>query len=238
MRYKKEPFLVDVDGVLLSFSGGFVPWVKKNYSDLDLDLSKYDFGLDSDTHLKLVETFNQSEEFGQLEPWKDAQKYLLKLHEDFSMSLIAITSCIPTYDYNFITASSVIQTRRVENLKNVFGDIFSEVLCVQMHGSKAKYLERFPNSFYVEDSIKHCIEAKKYGITPFLMSHSANVNIDAKEHDVTRIENWKEFYNLMTKEEAKRPHIQVHEISGTDMGGMLKQIFEDIEKHMGDKNDD
>lgn len=93
--------------------------------------------------MKIVTHFNESsEEFGKLMPVDGSQEAIEDfVANDFSLSII--TSC---------SDDGICRTRRHENLKDVFGDIFDEIHCLPLGVKKSNYLSRYDSSFWVENN--------------------------------------------------------------------------------------
>ena len=107
--------LTDCDGVLLDWCVAFNQWmtfkgyVLKNSMEYDV-VNKYQ--ITEPEKRKLTSEFNSSAWMGYLTPYKDAVKYVKKLHEEHGYVFHVITS---------LSNDKFAQKLRISNLENIFG---------------------------------------------------------------------------------------------------------------------
>lgn len=193
----KKYFLTDIDNCTLDWSGAMLDYLRDDHSYLDLDPSKYSFGL-SDIHMdQLWRQFNKEDRFERLKPLRDAAEYLPKI-ADLGYTFIGITSCLP--DATPETYAKLFPAR-MKNLQTYFGDIFEYCVCLQVHDSKKPFLEKYSPTFWVDDKLKHVEDGAKVGHQSFLMAHDYNVAL--YYNDFTRVDNWKEIYETVLQQSRK-----------------------------------
>ena len=183
--------LTDVDGVLLNWSQSYHWWMhRKGYRQVKPNEYFMDkcYGITSDEALELCTTFCESAAIGFLPPFRDAIKYVRKLHEEHGVVFHCITS--------MGTDPWAVKLRE-ENLARVFGEgVFERVLCLGCGESKDAALERYRDSdfVWVEDKASNAELGQKMGLNSFLLNHPYNTDYDLNE-SVTRVNNWKEIYD-------------------------------------------
>ena len=190
---KHNLILTDVDGVLVYWEKAFHFWMMENNikrirDDVyDLD-EKYDLSTEAaNIYSKL---FNESAALYKIPPYKDAIKYVKKLHEEFGFTFHCI-SAIPNTPDTFVA--------RKTNLENLFGPTAIER--VYLSGSsknKPIYLEKYKDTgcFWIEDVAKNAEMGLNYGLQPILFNQPYNTDIVVSK-DIIRVNNWKEVYDLL-----------------------------------------
>lgn len=159
-------FLVDCDGVLLNWTLGFQLYLEEVYPKYKIDLSVYDYGLEYNLLSRLVDEFNTTEHFSRLPDYSDAKIGIAHL-ANTGYNIVVITSCLGT--------QKTVDLRQ-KNLVNIFGDVFHKIICIPHGESKKEILRQYPNSYWVDDTIRHCVDGNDLGHTSILMSHSYNQN--------------------------------------------------------------
>lgn len=148
--------LTDVDDVLLNYTAKFGEYFGLGQKDPDgLNLQQI-YGLTDSEVIGCVDMLNNSKEFSNLIPFADSEKVVNELHKE-GFRFYAITAC--GRDHNIIHS-------RKENLLNVFGDIFEDIMFVDVHESKYTHLLQFKDSGYVwvEDSVHNYELGEKLGL--------------------------------------------------------------------------
>jgi len=184
---------LDVDGVLLDYLGGFVPWLRtQGYKPLmeAHEINDWDFGnvLPDITVPQLVDLIGQfsvSPGFGELVPLKGALEAIKTLREEFpNHEIIAITSA----------GSEAIteQMRRANLEKHAFG--ISSVTVLPLGASKRDNLLALPpGSIFVDDLIKNIRVADEVGMHAILFRHPYN----AKDSHHLCADGWTEAVALI-----------------------------------------
>ena len=194
---KNKIILSDCDGVLTNWSETFVQWAvsEKNLVLIDDHAERYwvedkFVGLNHKEAHKYVHEFNRTETIRTLPPLRDAVKYVGQLAE-LGYKLHVITA---------IEAADEIRERRIENLTNLFGDVFSEITLVGKWEKKAKYLERCKDThcWWLEDNVGHAETGYQLGLETVLMSHDYNAHF--VHDDIHVVEDWEQIYDLITSD--------------------------------------
>lgn len=167
--------LTDADGVLLDWNTRFDEYMKAlgydRVPDTDDTYSLKDrFALSSQYEAKQIAgEYNRSEILRTLDPYKDAQKYV-KLLADHGFRFICVTS---------VGDSEECKINRTENLLNVFGNIFDDVICLPVGLSKQDTLERHwggSGYFWIEDHFKNAEAGHEVGLRPLLVDTDYNAH--------------------------------------------------------------
>ncbi len=170
--------IFDCDDVLLNWIGGFresLPIKPATPFPLDWDMDLW-VGVPA---RPLVERFNASPAFGELEPCPGAVEAVAAL-KAAGHKLIVLTSCS--------RAVEVIGRRRV-NLERVFGPVFSKVICLELGASKKWHLGRLDLGVWVEDNVNHAEAGLSVGHETYLFNRPHNIHLSVSEA-ITRIDSF------------------------------------------------
>lgn len=180
-----KTIIVDVDGVILDYHKGIIEAYEDHYIDCPNPTDLLD--VFSPTVGKgFIALFNQTTKFSELEPYREADVFLKRLYDQgFTINLI--TACGDSLN---------TQQLRLDNLHNVFGDIFNEITMVGLGKSKYEYLKGFTetNFVYVDDSYDHYLDAESLGLDAIMMETEFNKHFDTK-----KVKNWKDLYEYIIK---------------------------------------
>jgi len=184
--------LTDCDGVLLNWLQAFDNWMESN-GKIKIE-NGYNvgtnYGMTKEDGKDLCQFFNKSAAIGWLPPYKDAIKYVKKLHEEMGATFNVISSLS-----NDIHA----QKLREINLENTFGKTaISSLCCLDCGADKDQALLEHYNSgkFWIEDKTENANLGAEMGLNTFLMVHPYNAN-DEVHSDVIKVNNWKEIYEYI-----------------------------------------
>lgn len=188
--------LTDVDGVLLNWSQAFDVWMSKRVYEMNEEFKdEYDmtirYSLSKTEAYDMVKTFNESASIRKLAPFRDAIKYVKKLHEEHGYVFHVITS---------MTLDEDAWELRIENLERLFGkNVFQKYMFCNVAAHKRDKLKQYQDSglFWIEDNYDNCVDGEELGLEPILMNHPFNSQI---ETSIPRVNNWKEIYNIITGE--------------------------------------
>ncbi len=178
--------LSDVDGVLLDWMDRFTGYmVSEGYSIQEDSHNQYDLGtvfnITEKEALEEITKFNDDEwTFGTLQACDGAEEAISILSK-LGYSFVAITSC---------SEKSEVVNLRKANLYNVFGDVFDEVHCIGVHQDKTETLEKYEQTFWIEDRFSHALEGLNAGHNAILIDRSWNQNEDHPL--ITRCHSWAE----------------------------------------------
>lgn len=193
MKLSDKVILVDADGVLLDWFHSFAQWMDAHGYPIVLN-GEYEiektFGIEKKVAKGLARHFNESARIEHLPPFRDAIKYVRKLHENHGYVFHCITS---------LSSDPYAGDLRRKNLKRLFGETtFEKIICLDTGADKDEALLPYKDSgcIWVEDKFENAIAGVNAGLTPFLIDHGHNKN---QHHpDVTRVNNWKELYDAIT----------------------------------------
>lgn len=192
MKINEKLILVDCDGVLLDWQYSFYKWMAARdhhpIVDGEYDMGKT-FNMSYGQAKMMCEYFNCSAAIGWLTPFRDAVKYVRKLHEDHGFVFHCITS---------LSTDKYAGKLRKKNLEAIFGKkVFEEVICLECGGDKYDALLPYKNTgcFWVEDKPENAVVGSDLGLNSLLIEHEHNK--DFSYTDVTNVKNWKEIYELI-----------------------------------------
>ena len=191
---KDKVILTDCDGVLLDWEHSFHQWMQSHGYTLDVEATaEYEvalmYNILPEEKRRLVKLFNESANIGHLTPFRDAVKYVRKLHEEFG------------YVFRVITSQSIdpyANQLREKNLREVFGTAIEIVQCLDTGADKDEALDEYrdTNCYWIEDKPENADVGYARGLKSTLIAHNHNANYDGP---ATRVQNWKEIYELITK---------------------------------------
>lgn len=191
--------LTDVDGVLFDWVKKFAEYIKgqgiktRSEEPMDWHLHKW-LGVTSAEAHEMVEEFNRSDAFRNLEPIAgavDALKYFKKA----GWKIVAITAC---------SADKKAIAHREQNLVREFGSVFANIHCVALGTSKNDILSlyQYNQPWWIEDRFENALEGKEKGFNTILFSASHNKHQDVQLHGIHRCNNWIEVVALTSEHEA------------------------------------
>ena len=191
---KDKVILTDCDGVLLDWEHSFHQWMQSHGYTLDVEATaEYEvalmYNILPEEKRRLVKLFNESANIGHLTPFRDAVKYVRKLHEEYG------------YVFRVITSQSLdpyANQLRERDLSGVFGTASEIVQCLDSGADKDEALAEYreTNCYWIEDKPENADVGYARGLKSILIAHNHNANYDGP---ATRVQNWKEIYELITK---------------------------------------
>jgi len=131
---KEKIILTDVDGVLLDWGKGFDQFLNQHYKIKVKDPSQYTAHLRWEGTREQMKTltwhFNMSAWMRYLNPFRDAVSVVKQLGQE-GWRFVAITSMhIDSYAHKL----------REDNLKELFGDVWNQVICIGTGADKDEAL--------------------------------------------------------------------------------------------------
>lgn len=180
-----KTIIVDVDGVILDYHKGIIEAYEEHYIECDSPTDLED--VFSPTVGKgFIALFNQTTKFSELKPYRDADVYLKKLYDE-GYTIKLITACGDSLN---------TQQLRLDNLRNVFGDIFDEIHMIGLGKSKYEYLKSYTETdfVYIDDSYDHYLDAETLGLDAIMMETEFNKSIKTK-----RVKNWIKLYEYINR---------------------------------------
>ena len=196
MVVKKEKIiLTDVDGVLLDWEEGFTVWMEHHgHKPVDGYKLMYKigerYGISNNEGHRMVRLFNESAAIGFLPPLRDAQYYVKLLAEKHGYRFLAVTS---------LSTDAYAKELRVRNLNKIFGDIFTDVICLDTGADKDEVLKelatKYSNNWWIEDKPENADCGSAVGFRSILVEHGHNM--DAQTDAIVAV-NWEEIYNTIT----------------------------------------
>jgi len=195
---KKKIILTDADGVLLNWLARFdeymasIGYKLKPGTDNHYSMT-YRYDITDDEAYSLIKEYNKSPFIAELSPYADAQEYIAKLVEHgFKFVCITSLSSDPkAYEY------------RKQNLTNLFGDVFQELICLESGSAKEHVLKLWTDSdfFWIEDHIKNAEAGHALGLKSILVQQGHNGHYATDQFHVVGPDHpWKEIYHLVCKD--------------------------------------
>ena len=104
--------------------------------------------------------------------------------------------------YRFVVITSIgngeyIQELRRINLEKVFGNIFEDIICVEIGKGKSSELEKYDGTGYwwIEDDWRNAVAGADVGLNPIIMDYSYNQ--DNHDYRVRRVYDWDEIVDII-----------------------------------------
>jgi len=189
---KDKVIMTDCDGVILDWEYGFARYMaNKGLKPIRNDVYSVGdtYGIPKSEGKAHVIAFNESARIGHLPPFRDAVKYVRKIHEELGMVFHVITS---------LSDDPYARLLRIENLERVFGvGIFEEVICIGCGDDKDDALEPYRDSgcLWVEDKLINAETGAKMGLDSVLIEHTHNKNLN--NDSIRSVKNWREIYESL-----------------------------------------
>jgi FMN phosphatase YigB (HAD superfamily) len=191
MTLSGKVILVDADGVLLDWLHMFSNWMNQNgYILLAEDEYHIDkaYNINKAKSKQLVRMFNESARIKYIPPFKDAIKYVKKLHEEHGYVFHCITS---------LSKDPYAQELRTENLTRLFGPtIFEKIIYLDTGADKGDALQQYAGTecYFIEDKVENAVAGHNLGLNSILMEHGYNRAVAV---DFPRVHNWKSIYGII-----------------------------------------
>ena len=182
---------IDCDGVLLNWEQSFDDWMAfqgfpKHASD-HYDVSM-NYHMNKGQCEVLVKIFNESAWMKFLKPIEGAVENVKKL-ADLGYKFHVITSQ---------TLDKKANQLRKENLKEVFGDVFEQIECLDTGADKDEALSKIPEgTIWIEDKPANAELGSRLGLVALLLDLPHNQVYNEDNTLVQRIKNWTEIYNVI-----------------------------------------
>lgn len=193
--------LLDVDGVLLDWIGGFREYlslrgiVPKGDHPTDYSMRSW-LGLEAAQVHSLITSFNTSPYFERLQPCPGAVDAVSRFH-DLGLDITVISSC-----------GREMAGMRRRNLRNVFGGNMG-VICLDLHESKLTTLAQFDRAIWVEDHDNHAWAGAVHGHRSFCFRTPYNAKERTNGEDVQWIEDWHPVLEA-ARDRAAQKHASVY----------------------------
>lgn len=190
---KEKIILTDVDGVLLDWGNGFDQFLNQHYKIKVKDPTQYTAHLRWEGTREQMKTltwhFNMSSWMRYLNPFRDAVNVVKQLGEE-GWRFVAITS---------MHVDSYAHKLREDNLKELFGNVWSQVICIGTGADKDEALLPWKDSGYVwvEDKFSNAKLGADMGLDAVLMRHEHNAKFeDARIH---KVDNWQQIHYYINR---------------------------------------
>lgn len=189
---KRKLILTDIDGVVLQWGKAFGHYIKQ-------------MGLVPDTHnirpaykvekilnitkgeaYKLIDEFHHSKYFMDLIPYTDAFMYIHHLAEE-GYRFIGITACGEVNN-------KIVYDNRYKNLNKYFFNIFEDLHIMPLGQSKAEFLSRYKNAYWIEDTLRNAITGLEFGHFTFFINREEDIRDQGSHPMITEFSSWKEIY--------------------------------------------
>lgn len=190
---KEKIILTDVDGVLLDWAQGFDAFLEQHYKIKVKDPTQYTAHLRWEGTREQMKTltwhFNMSAWMRYLNPLRDSVPVVKQLGEE-GWRFIAITS---------MHVDSYAHKLREDNLKELYGNVWTQVICLPTGGDKDEALLPWKDSGYVwvEDKFSNAVLGADMGLNSILMKHDFNAYMD--DSRLTKVDNWQQIYYYINK---------------------------------------
>lgn len=196
--------ITDIDGVVLDWEEGFHEWMKQHQNEFDdlADLSQgmYGvhnmYGISKERARLFVNQYNESAAAAFLEPYREAEKYIPLIAEEFDYRFIALTS---------FGREPYSMHLRKNLLRETCGEVWDDIIILDMGSDKdealAELKKHYNGCLWVEDKPENALAGAKHGFDSLLISHSHNQDFDFGDHEVRYVKDWKEIYEYVRSQE-------------------------------------
>lgn len=151
--------------------------MSRQYENLNIDESR-----------RLIRIFNESAAVANMQPLRDSVYYVKRLNWKMGFRFHVITSLSQDPD---------AQVLRQRNLREIFGDVFDRIHCLDTGADKDKMLDEYRDTgcWWIEDKPENALAGLDRGLKPILMTHDHNQSFD---HDhVHRANSWQQIYDII-----------------------------------------
>lgn len=190
----KRHILTDADGVLVWWTKGFNEFMNsKGFiplpdTDHEYKMSvRYD--IPSELAIQMVKEFNTGPLIAKLDPFADAPHWVSLLGEEgFRFTVITSLSKDPH-----------AAQHRADNLHDLFGDVFDDIICLDTGASKSEVLKKWEGSgyFWIEDHYYNALAGQKLGLKSVLIQHPYVIQHPVDIPTVSITTPWQEIYNMV-----------------------------------------
>ena len=181
----------DCDGVLLKWEEAFDEWMKfQGFPKMASDHYEMhmNYHMNKGQMEVLIKIFNESAWMKFLEPIEGAVENVKKL-ADLGYRFHVITSQ---------TLDTKANKLREQNLKEVFGDVFEQIECLDTGADKDEALARVPSgTFWIEDKPANAELGTELELVSLLLDHPHNSVYNEDNSSVQRVKDWTEIYNVI-----------------------------------------
>ena len=181
---KDKIILTDCDGVCLDWEAGFADWMNINKGYKVVESGVYDisvmYGIEKAEGKRLIREFNNSAWMGSLHALRDSRSGMAKLVEA-GYKFLAITS---------LSLDVKAKALRVSNLKELYGDVFVDVICLDTGADKDDALEYYRGSgmYWLEDKWENAVLGADLGLKSILVDHPHNA--EYSDERIVRASTW------------------------------------------------
>ena len=188
---KRKLILTDIDGVVLQWGKGFGRYIKEMGLVPDTHIIRPAYKVEKILNItrseayQLIDEFHHSKYFTDLVPYADAFMYINHLAVE-GYRFIGITACGES-------DNKIIYDNRYKNLNKYFRKIFEDLHIMPLGTSKAEYLSRYKDAYWIEDTLKNAITGLEFGHSVFFINREEER--DQRSHPmITEFSSWKEIY--------------------------------------------
>lgn len=144
--------------------------------------------LESAHSRELIRYFNESASVRFMSALRDSVYWVKRLNWKMGFRFRVITS---------LSLDPDAQQLRRENLLELYGDIFDDIICLDTGSDKDHVLAEYrdSNCWWVEDKPENAIAGLSCGLRPILITHDHNRNF--QHACVQRAESWQQVYDII-----------------------------------------
>lgn len=187
----KKIIATDCDGVLLQWEPAFDEWMQLNGFEKkasDHYQMHMNYWMSEGEMDVLIKVFNESAYMRYLKPMEGAVENIKKIAE-------------LGYKFHVITSQSLdpmANRAREENLKDLFGDVFEKIECLDTGADKSLALNNLSfGTIWIEDKPSNAELGVDYGLVSLLLDLPHNSYYNTDNTSVQRVKDWAEIYNVI-----------------------------------------
>jgi FMN phosphatase YigB (HAD superfamily) len=194
----EKKIILDYDGTIADWNSGFNIFMEsKGFPQLVDTDHHYNIssrhGVPVSQAMAYVKEFNESRHIEDIMPFADSVEYLEKLASK-GFRFTVVTS---------ISSNPKAKEHRLINASRLFGDIFDDIICLEIGSYKKSALEKWQNTgyFWIEDHIHNAEAGYELGMKTILINHPYNSHYTSSAFPVVSYnEPWKEIYSIISAE--------------------------------------
>lgn len=195
--HRNNTILVDCDGVLVDWETKFHDWMQhRGWQARDNHLQHYRISdryhdLDLTRGRELIGHFNESAAVRFMTPLRDSVYWVKRLNWKMGYRFHVITS---------LSRDPDAQALRSQNLRELYGDVFDRILCLDTGSDKSDALDEYRDTgcWWIEDKPENALAGLERGLRPILVTHDHNRTFS---HDHVQLAaSWQEIYDIIYAE--------------------------------------
>lgn len=178
---------VDIDDTVVYWTAGFKRFIRDEKGipvkglPTSWDLGPW-LGVADNRVRTLIDEFQSSDRYRYLEPM-EFSRTALRIAKNRGYDIVGITACG--------THSKVVSARR-QNINDLYGDVFSDIICVNHGIDKEPHLKKLfrPGDIWVEDNVPNAMTGHAIGYRTFVIDQPHNRAYRISHPELEFVQDW------------------------------------------------